>query len=369
MKKLLTIILLIMSVIYMGCKKKEEETIPPVTVIPSAVTTTPPIITDGNQLSTTIGFNILSKIKGIWNGPVTSTTALVSYPEWIVDFRPNSENQISAKNELDTVNDIFLSFFVAKYNNSYKIAFRNGGGFSGSQRVSYFLIDSVYETSSTSFYRFSEIVKGKTRAYTTLLFVADSLYLKSYTNKYNTQMATTPHMAWAAKLQDTTSCASAVTHFNFSQRTLTKNFTTTFANVAEAIYYATSGVPANDPYPETAQPYLGKTAASYTFASNLTPTASNKTFLLVTTQPLFAGFSFTASNLKFRSRYVVLSTSTTSFTFNYMHPGTYYYYALYDKDGNNTINSGDWISTTNTTFTLNALGNANTTTQINFVIP
>jgi len=76
-----------------------------------------------------LGFNILNHVKGIWDGPVTSTTPLGGYSQWIVDFRPISENQISAKNELDTANDIFMSFFIAKHNNQLKLAFRNGGSF------------------------------------------------------------------------------------------------------------------------------------------------------------------------------------------------------------------------------------------------
>src|SRR5688572_21499032 len=77
-------------------------------------------------LENTFGFGLLSKVKGMWNGPVSSTTGLGSYPEWIVDFRPISENQISAKNELDSLNDIHMSFFIAKHNNQYKVCFRNG---------------------------------------------------------------------------------------------------------------------------------------------------------------------------------------------------------------------------------------------------
>ena len=68
-----------------------------------------------NDINNTLGFGVLSKINGIWNGALTSTTALGSYPEWIVDFRPISENQISAKNELDSLNDIHLSFFIAYF--------------------------------------------------------------------------------------------------------------------------------------------------------------------------------------------------------------------------------------------------------------
>jgi hypothetical protein len=39
-----------------------------------------------------------------------------------------------------------------------------------------------------------------------------------------------------------------------------------------------------------------------------------------------------------------------------MHPGSYYLYGLYDKDGNNTFSSGDYIAASgtnhNTQFTL-----------------
>jgi hypothetical protein len=39
-----------------------------------------------------------------------------------------------------------MSFFIAKYNNEYRVCFRNGGSFGGQTRVSYFLADSVSET-------------------------------------------------------------------------------------------------------------------------------------------------------------------------------------------------------------------------------
>jgi hypothetical protein len=356
MKKL--IFPLFICLLLFNCKNKkvqEENNETPATPVAPA---TP-------DVNNTYGFGVLKKVKGIWNGPVTSTTPLGGYPEWIVDFRPISENQISAKNELDTLNDIHMSFFIALYNNEYRVAFRNGGSFAGNKRVSYFLTDSVSKNSTTSFYRFSEIIKGKKRAYTEVILRADSLYIKSYTNKYNTQTTSTPHMVWSAKLQDSTSCQAAVNNFAFPKKTQTKDWSTTFSGQAEAVYFSLS----TDPYPENAQPYLGQTTAAYSYASGFNPTAGKKVLLVVTTQPLFSGAMFNAANLKYRSRYVILDASDLSFTFNYMHPGTYYYYAMYDNDGNGIANSGDWISTTNTTFTLGAQGTASTSTQINFIVP
>ena len=174
-----------------------------------------------------------------------------------------------------------MSFFIAKYNNQYKVGFRNGGSFGGMKRVSYFLADSVYETTNYSFYRFSEIIIGKNRAYTVLIRKGDSLIIKSYTNKTNTLPSSVPHMAWNAKLQDTTSSANAVSLFSFPKKSMTKDFSSTFVGKTESIYYASSGIAAGDPYPETAQPYLGKTTVNYTHSASYTPVASNKTFLVI----------------------------------------------------------------------------------------
>lgn len=352
-------LIIIIAFALFNCKDKSKSTEeePPVSATPTSPSTN------------AYGFNVLKKLRGIWNGPVTSSTPLGGYPEWIVDFRPNTENQISAKNELDTLNDIFMSFFIAKYNNQEKVAFRNGGSFVGAKRVSYFLADSVSENGNNSFYRFCEIIKGKTRAFTEVIFRADSLYIRSYTNKYNSLTNPTPHMAWSAKLQDTSSAQAAIANFSFPKNTITKDFTNSFTNLTEAMFFATSGIPVGDPYAENTQPYLGKTTATYNYAATYSPDPAKKVFLVITTQPLFSGFTLNTTNLKYRSRYVILNASSTAFTFNYMHPGSYYYYAFYDNDANNLINSGDWISTTNTGFTLSSTGTTTVNTQINFTIP
>ena len=319
----------------------------------------PPAITASTPVK---GYNLLSKICGIWDGPVTSTTALGSYPEWIVDFRPISAGQVSAKNELDTLNDIFMSFFIIYDSSEYKLAFRNGGSFSGNKRVAYMVVDSVSETGPQSYYRFVDFVKGAKRTITEVVFHNDSVIIRSFTNKNNTLSTPVLHMEWRAGLQDTTSCQAAKTALSFPQKVMVQNFSATFAQLPESILYTLSG----DPYPESAQPYLGQATLSYTLPA-IDP---NKTVLLfVTTQPMISGISINYASLKDRSRYVILSATDASFIFNYMHPGTYYLYAFYDADGNRALSSGDYVSTTNTTFTLPATGAVSQTTQINYQVP
>ena len=343
---------LISSVFLLGCKKpagKQQQT-----------TNTMPPLTATTQV---VGYNLLSKICGIWDGGVTSTTALGSYPEWIVDFRPISAAQVGAKNELDTANNIFMSFFITYHNGNYKLAFRNGGTFTNMQRVSYMEIDSVLETGSQSYYRFVDFVKGAKRTITEVTFKQDSLIIESYTNKYNTLSTPTQHMQWRAKLQDTTSCQAAKTNFNFPQKVLVQNFDSTFMNVTESIYYQNAG----DPYPASAQPYLGQTTITY--VSDYALSANHNVFILITTQPLISNFTFNTGNLIYRSRYVILSPNTRSYTFNMMHPGSYYVYAYYDANGNGIIDSGDYVSPVNAPFTLAPNRTASATANMDYQIP
>ncbi|MBL0330722.1 MAG: hypothetical protein IPP64_15245 [Bacteroidetes bacterium] len=348
---------LVLSLFSTSCKDKKdtEETPPPVSG------------SGGIDASTTVtGYNILSRLPGIWNGPVTSTTALGSYPEWIVDFRPVSAAQVSAKNELDSVNNILMGFFIVKHDGAYKMAFRNGGGFAGSQRIAYAVIDSVSETTNNYFYRFSDFKAGQNRVYTNVLFKDDSLIVHVYTNVYNTLSSPQTHMLWRAQLKDNTSAQPAITAFSFPQKQMVKDFSNTFDAVSEAIYYNSS----TDPYDEASQPYLGKTNVNVSFDGTHVPDPVKKVFLMITTQPLFSGFTYLPAQLKYRSRYVFLASTDNAFTFNYMHPGSYYLYSLYDANGDGTFSSGDWMSSNLTnTFTLGALGTQNVNTLIDFTIP
>ncbi|MCF6306465.1 MAG: hypothetical protein L3J09_00760 [Flavobacteriaceae bacterium] len=313
------------------------------------------------------GFGVLEKLSGIWNGPVFSPTPLGDYEEWIVDFRPISPSQISAKNELDRLNEIFMSFFVVKYDCDYKIAFRNGGGFSGEVRNSYMIIDSVNESQSQSFYRFSDPISGGQRVYTDVLFKQDSLIMTTYTNFFNTLEEPTIHMTWKASLRDETAAQEAISLFNFPKKEMTRDFSSTFNGLQDAVFYSV----ASDPYPESEQPYLGDTTVSVTISNPVNPDSSKNMLLIITTQPLFNGNVFQFENLNYRSRYVFLEAqSSSTYNFNYMHPGNYYVNALYDSNGDFNFTSGDFINFPfDVPFTLTSNGTSNTTVDINLLIP
>ena len=328
---------------------------------------TTPSVGPISSSSEVTGYNMLEKLPGIWNGPVTSSTPLGSYAEWIMDMRPVSAAQVSGKSELDTQNDILLGFFIVKHGNAYKMALRNGGGFAGNKRIAYAVIDSVVETSSESVYRFSDFRAGKNRVYTEVTFKGDSMIMKVYTNKYNTLASPQMHMVWRAKRMDSSSVQPAIAQFSFPQKQMVKDFSTTFDSKPEAIYYDLN----SDPYNESMQPHLGRTDVTVNVSSSLPAVDPNKKiFLLITTQPLFSGMTFNPAQMKFRSRYVFIPSTSQAFTFNYMHPGSYYLYAFYDNNGDGTFSSGDYMSSNlNNTFMLNAQGAAAASATLDVVIP
>ena len=313
------------------------------------------------------GYEILELLPGIWNGPVNSQTILGSFPEWIVDFRPNASSEVSAKNELNPENDIFMNFFVVKENCEYKVCFRNGGFFAGLTRVSYMYCDSTSITGSKSFFRFVDAAAGQNRVYSDVSFENNTLTMHTYTNQYNTLSEPTTHFIWTAELQDRSSTQDAIEALNLPERKVVKDFTTTFNNLNEAVFYDQS----NDPYPEEEHPYLGTSEITINIDNSITVNSSNKMFILITTQPLFNGLIPNFNNLKYRSRYVVLEASpNTSFNFNYMHPGSYYVNAIYDANGNNSIGSGDYINqSVDVPFMLNAESTVSKSITINFEIP
>ena len=92
--------------------------------------------------------------------------------------------------------------------------------------------------------------------------------------------------------------------------------------------------------------------------------------MLLTTESLFEGLKYEKERLKYIFRYVYLPVNTKKYTFNNVHPGTYYLYSYNDLNNDKKHLSGDYMcSDINNVFTLSAKGNVVLDTKIDFVIP
>lgn len=313
-------LLLATLLIAVSCRPKKSPEVPP----PSA--------------DEVIGFELLPALVGIWEGPVISTTMIGDFPTWKVDFRPIAPSQISARNELDSANNIHLSFFIAQYEGRPILCLRNGGFFSGMERLTYLFLDSV----SPGYYRFVEPISRGQRAYVEVRIPRpDSLIIAAYTNKLRTRPTPVLHMRWTAGRLDTTAGAEAARRVGFPQKIPTRNLSGAFAGREETIFYSPIQ---GDPYPASQQPYLGTLYATYRHSSAYTPDPDKYVVLFTTTHPLLDNMQYKPENLRYITRYVRIPATQSGFTFQHIHPGRYFLYALYDANGDGVPSSGDWFS-------------------------
>ncbi len=320
---------------------------------------------DANADSNNVmGFGILNRLPGLWNGPVFSSTPAGSFDNWYIDFRPVSASQVSQFSMLDSQTVNITSFFIVKYNNTLKVAMRTEGCFAQKCCVTYEVIDSVNEASG--YYRFVDFVSGKKRAYSEFIFTGDNMLMKVYTNKFNKEKMPQLHSQFEAKRADSTSSFDAIKKFNYPQPIMVKDFSDAFKNLKESIFFDLS----NDPYNSSSQPYTGSVTVKIAVDSTLIIKNSDELCILLTTESLFQGIKYIPENMKFLSKYVYLPAGTKTFTITNVHPGKYYLYSYNDINNDKHHLSGDYMSSdVNNTIIVSAEKNTETNTIIDFVIP
>jgi hypothetical protein len=316
------------------------------------------------EINEVMGYGFLNKIPGLWHGPVTSTTSAGDFDMWYVDFRPVSEAQVSQFSLLDTNTVNNISFFIVKDDDQLKVAMRTEGCFKNSCCVTYEVIDSVAE--SAGYYRFSDFVNGRNRAYTEFTFTDDQFVMKVYTNKFNTVNPLQLHTMWTANLGSRNNATDATSRFGYPKPIMVKDFSNAFTGMTESIFFTFE----NDPYSSVTQPYVGSATVNISIDSSLTTDSTNEIFLLFTTEPLFSGTTYIADNLKYISKYVLLSVSTQVYRIKNIHPGKFYLYSFIDRDHDNAYLSGDYMSSNFTnSFTVLESQDVNVSTDIDYVIP
>ncbi len=320
---------------------------------------------DPNDEQNIVGYSFLTRIPGLWSGPVSTSTTAGNINNWYVDFRPVSPGQVAQYSYLyDSTMLENISFFIVKYNNRLHVAMRTEGCARDTCCATYEVLDSVVETEGL--YRFTDFVRGKSRACTFFKFTGDALTMTTYTNKFNESDTLVWHSTWSASLATKNYANEAIAHFNYPQPEMTADFSGSFTNMNESIFYNL----VNDPYSPLTQPYVGSVNINISVAQNLGVTESDNILILLTTESLFEGILFNPEKMKYTSKYVFVSPETKKITMINIHPGTYYLYTLIDKNHDGTYLSGDYMSSNiNNTFTVPENGSPGVNTVIDFVIP
>lgn len=309
------------------------------------------------------GFELLTALMGIWEGPVVSTTVVGNFPVWKVDFRPIAPAQLSARNELDSANNIHMSFFIARYEGRPVLCLRNGGFFSGMERLTYLFPDSTAQ----GYYRFIEPISRGQRAYLEVFFPrSDSVVISAYTNKLRTQPAPVLHMRWTARRLDTAVAAEAADRIGYPRKVPILDLSGAFAGRQETIFYSPI---VDDPYPSAVQPYLSTLHAYYAHGTGYTPQPDRYVILFTTTRPLVENMQYRPENLRYITRYVRVPATRTGFSFPHIHPGRYFLYALYDADGDGAPGSGDWFSLSGREINVPPEDTVSAQVQIDFRLP
>jgi len=321
-------------------------------------------ITKANERDV-LGFGFLERIPGLWSGPVSTDTPAGNFPMWYVDFRPVSPSQVSQFTNLDadTVNN--LSFFIVKHDNQLKVAMRTDSVFQNEGCVTYEVMDTVNE--SKGYYKFSDFQSGDERAYTEFTFKKDGFLMEVYTNKFNTLKPVQLHARWETKLADRSAALDAIAHFDYPQPVMVKDFSDVFKDMHESIYFDLE----NEPYDSSSQPYVGAVTFNISIDESLKVEDNHELFLVLITQSLFDGYNYIEENLKYISRSIFLPIDTKIFTFNNVHPGTYYLYSYNDINADRRHLSGDYASSniTDNAFTLDFNSHVTVDTVIDFIMP
>ena len=305
------------------------------------------------------GFELLEKMQGHWVG---NMNLMGQKLDWMAfDYRAIAPSHVHGIFEGGTIGNLFTSFFVTKFNGTQTIFARNGGLLNGIYRTSYFVLDQVKYGRGWSYYRLVDARGGKDIMWMELTFYGNSLEFNSYTSRFG---LTEPklHMAFKATRKNKTLAAEAAKAVRFPQNSVDFDFSKGLPkpNWPEGVPLTSAsyvweeegktllelGKIARDPYRINQIPHLSKLTVSavrdsrtqgkklHIYLSRLALTDAQGRFK---TQGGYVRLDLLDTLLSFPE----ISAEQDSFTFTYLHPGSYFLTMFADVDGDGYPSPGD----------------------------
>lgn len=309
------------------------------------------------------GLDFLENMQGHWIGK--NRIIADDYDWFAFDYRAISQSQINGIFEGGSMGNLFTSFFVTDFKDTRTLMARNGGLLNGIYRTSYFVLDSLHNSSRGKYYRFVDALGGKRIMSMELRFIRDSLYFNAYTSRLGAAAPATRHMTFKAKKHHADLANDVGKSFGFPKNTPAWDFSNGFemdnlyrnngdkkaksstfmaqASTSDDVYSLSHK--AADPYKLEDQPYL----------STLSLKLQKKGKIL--DKPVLVHFSIEAltdneGKLRWNEPGVFdtvllfseLDKNINNFLFTYMHPGKYYLNVIADMNEDGSISQGDITS-------------------------
>ncbi len=291
------------------------------------------------------GFDLLEKMQGHWIG--MNRVINIDYPWFSFDYRAISPSHIHGIYEGGTQGNLLTSFFVSEFKGKRTIMARNGGDLNGIYRASYFVLDSVNQSTNGDYYRLVDAVGGIGTMSMELRFKNDSLYFNAYTSKLGAAIPPSRHMTFKAKKFNLDLSNTAATTVNFPQNIIEKDFSNGF--VQENLWVNTGDTQPRsatflefdkDPFTILEHPYLGYLNVKVI----RNPAITNKVlFVYLSKESLTDANGFLQADALQNSllKFPEIIKTQNEFLFTYLHPGTYYVTIIADVNENGFIDTGD----------------------------
>jgi len=302
------------------------------------------------------GFEFLDHMQGHWVG----MNQVLSWNwDWFAfDYRPISSSHVFGIFEGGAMGNLLTSFFVTDFKGTRTIMARNGGLLSSIYRTSYFVLDSVRSENGEDYYRLVDAFGGAAIMYMELNFKGDSLYFNAYTSRLGENTLPTRHMTFKGKKEHLYLANTAATATGFPENTPAWDFSQGFnedflyiipnetaPKSASFLAQNTNGDvyqlanESGDPFKIQDHPYVStlqididrnpdiQDANLFIYLSDLSLTDNTGIFDM--------------NNFNNVLHFPELGTSLETFTFTYLHPGTYYVTVIADKSRDGIPGAGD----------------------------
>lgn len=339
----------------LACEEKEAEDKENEAAGHPGISAVEPVDIDANDAA----FGFLAKMQGHWVG--SNVVTAEKYPWFTYDYRAISASHVFGIHEGGTLGNILTSFYVANFKGTKTIMARNGGVLGRIYRSSYFVLDEVSSSDGKDCYQFVDAKGGKNIMWMAVCFSGDTIDFKAYRSRLGRTYPPELHMDFKATKKHPELASTAATALSFPAKTVERDFAEGF--VEEHLYrnpgtekpvsatflsqstgdLATRAAAARDPFAHKDHGHVSELSVEVTRGA---AEEGKKIFILLSKDALTDSNGQVGGDAALDTIFQLpsLEPSASSFTFSYLHPGSYFLTVIVDTNDDGTFSKGDTCS-------------------------